>query len=67
MQAKIRSFLFFFSVLLMKFQFNSAAAQSLQLDTSSQKEYRFSIKKVAGTTLLTASLGFYWIISRMKV
>ncbi|WP_286735653.1 MULTISPECIES: hypothetical protein [Sphingobacterium] len=51
----------------MKFQFNSAAAQSLQLDTSSQKEYRFSIKKVAGTTLLTASLGFYWIISRMKV
>jgi len=54
MQAKIRSFLCYFSVLLINFQFNIATAQSLQLDTSSQEEYQFNIKKTEEDGFLTS-------------
>jgi hypothetical protein len=61
MQAKIRSFICYFSVLLINFQFNIATAQSLQLDTSSQNEYQFNIKKTDEDGFLTS---FYEAVSR---
>lgn len=61
MPAKIRSFLCYFSVLLINFQFNIATAQSLQLDTSSQEEYQFNVKKTEEYGFLTS---FYEAVSR---